>query len=425
MTMTGPGAAKKIVEALIRAVAEGDEGGFEKRVADHAVLRLWRWDGHEIHRPRQRLYRRLADEWAAWDRPVLEIQRSIGEDLHGVVEFRVLTTEGAEPVEHSRVMIASLEGERVSSIDLHCARAIRCGAHMHYNAGNILAIDNIDRQLMALRYPRDTRLSCPASWEARYMPRITTHGTGVAHPNVNRVAHARFSADEADARIAEIIESYRERDIGFSWHLGPYDTPSDLAERLQKHGMVYAGSASILVRELGPCDDIPINPEVEVQAIDPGDDETIEAVLQMIGIAFQWPKKQIDDYRLHWFDTVQNPAARKYQEPYVARLDGANVAFASLTNRVWLASLDGAATLPGYRGRGVYSTLLRYRIERARELGYGPAVIEAMPMSRRVAERYGFKERGQLRVYAWMPVIDMDVIRTIIQTDDNQPDCED
>ena len=35
-----------------------------------------------------------------------------------------------------------------------------------------------------------------------------------------------------------------------------------------------------------------------------------------------------------------------------------------------------------------------------------------------------YSERGKLRVYAWMPVMDMAVIRTLVQRDDNQPDDE-
>ena len=82
-----------------------------------------------------------------------------------------------------------------------------------------------------------------------------------------------------------------------------------------------------------------------------------------------------------------------------------------------LAYLGGAGTLPELRGRKVYSTLLRRRLEAARERGYHLGAIQAEPMSRRIVVRYGFVERARTQIYAWMPVIDMDVIRSLAPDD--------
>ena len=45
--------------------------------------------------------------------------------------------------------------------------------------------------------------------------------------------------------------------------------------------------------------------------------------------------------------------------------------------------------------------------------GYHIAALHTEPMSRRVVSRYGFKEYVPFQIYAWMPVIDMDVIRSL------------
>lgn len=69
---------------------------------------------------------------------------------------------------------------------------------------------------------------------------------------------------------------------------------------------------------------------------------------------------------------------------------------------------------PEYRGRKVYSTLLKRRLAAARERGYHLAAIDAGPMSKRVVERHGFKEYGTVYVYGWMPEMDPEVIKTLV-----------
>src|SRR4051794_34409403 len=82
-----------------------------------------------------------------------------------------------------------------------------------------------------------------------------------------------------------------------------------------------------------------------------------------------------------------------------------------------LALLGGAATVPTYRSRKIYSTLLRRRLEDARAHGYHVSAIYAGPMSRRVVGRYGFKEYARSQIYGWMPEIDMEVIRSLVPND--------
>ncbi len=68
-------------------------------------------------------------------------------------------------------------------------------------------------------------------------------------------------------------------------------------------------------------------------------------------------------------------------------------------------------------GAFVYSTLLRRRLKQAHARAYHIAAIHAEPMPRRVVARYGFKQYGRIHTYAWMPVVDLDVIRTLVSED--------
>ena len=90
------------------------------------------------------------------------------------------------------------------------------------------------------------------------------------------------------------------------------------------------------------------------------------------------------------------------------------VATARLALRGGIGYLAGAATLPEYRGQKLYSTLLRRRMEDAHARGYHIAAIHAEPMSRRVVSRYDFRAYARYYIYAWMPIIDLAVIKSLV-----------
>ena len=60
------------------------------------------------------------------------------------------------------------------------------------------------------------------------------------------------------------------------------------------------------------------------------------------------------------------------------------------------------------------STLLRRRLEGAHARGYHLAAINAEPMSRPIVERYGFNEYARNYIYGWMPIIDLEVIKSLV-----------
>ena len=55
------------------------------------------------------------------------------------------------------------------------------------------------------------------------------------------------------------------------------------------------------------------------------------------------------------------------------------------------ASLVGAATLPAYRGRGLYTALLAAQVQVARDRSVRFLDADASPMSRPIFEKYGFR----------------------------------
>ncbi|MEM9490022.1 MAG: GNAT family N-acetyltransferase [Myxococcota bacterium] len=411
-------AARQVVEAL----AAGSVEAFAEHIADHAILRLWRWDGREQLRPRDRLFRHLAAEWAAWDTPILEILSIVVEGERAVVEFRVQTSADGVPIEHNRML--SLSGNNNSSeapcftsLDLYCAAPVLSAGHSGHIAARERAAGATDRLLAALRYSNDTRHTpLQRDFVGRYTLHCELSETDSPHPGANTVRVARLGASDADAHIAAIIEHFRRQNHGFQWIVGFGDSPADLGQRLLAHGMVHAGDVALLIRSDLSTETIPNNSQVSIDVVDPDDDDTLAEMLYLLGRSFQWPADRVAQFRGGW---SQHMRERRNELTYVARLDGRIVAMASWASKAGLALLSGGATLPEFRGQGIYSTLLRRRLDDARARGLTLVAVEAQPMSRRILQRYGFVDRCVTGVYAWMPVIDMDVIRTLIQTGDD------
>lgn len=77
--------------------------------------------------------------------------------------------------------------------------------------------------------------------------------------------------------------------------------------------------------------------------------------------------------------------------PVVCRVDGV----AASGGRIdfypsEFAGLHGGATLPEYRGRGLYRATVAARARLARERGYRWLFVDALPTSRPILERLGF-----------------------------------
>ncbi len=179
--------------------------------------------------------------------------------------------------------------------------------------------------------------------------------------------------------------------------------------------MVLAGDAATMARlGLDNLDDIPRNPDVTIELLDGYDDAALDALGHIMMVCFHWPQEKVDERRPGWADRMRDLKIRERETNYLARLNGQPVGYGRVQLRAGVAYLGGAATLPEFRGQHIYSTLVRLRLEVARSKGYHLAVINAEPLSRPIAARCGFKEYARTYIYGWMPVIDLDVIKSLV-----------
>lgn len=402
---------RDLAEQFVRAFASRDAEGLGALLDTGATLRIWDWQGAGAHRPIEFVLDELAEQNRDWIPGSLDVFRILTDEMGAAVDFRVQTREGAAALDQGLAVFIEFADGKVATVDLHASRPLPAAER-----GRIFpaSLSEDERRAVVAGYTNrwDIREIVSPNAGYRRTPRLSRYWTKLAHPGTNFVRSANWSADEADARIGEVIAWFRERGMGIQWMVGPDDRPNDLGERLVKHGFVRAGDQVLMARfGIDDLDDIAINPEVEIIDLKIAPRELWEASLQINATAFQWPLEQVDNERQGWFEEFGRESTRSF----MALLDGKPVADAHLYLESGVAYLGGAATLPEYRNRKIYSTLFRGRLALASDEGYEVAMIHAEPMSRRVVAKFGFQPYATFDVYGWMEPMDLDVIATLVQ----------
>lgn len=224
-------------------------------------------------------------------------------------------------------------------------------------------------------------------------PEVVRH---IAQPHRESfVLYSRLTAENVDRVIEEQIDRFTTLGQTFEWKVYEHDTPPDLRERLAAHGFEIEDPEAIMVLDAQTTPP-PIGlPEHDVRRItDPSDLRDVIAVLDEV---WQADHSWID---YHLGDELRtNP---QYLSVYVAYADERAVSCAwTMLDHSQFASLWGGATLPAYRGRGIYTTMLAVRIAEARARGKRFFTVDASPMSRPILEKHGFQRISTAYACKW------------------------
>jgi GNAT superfamily N-acetyltransferase len=243
----------------------------------------------------------------------------------------------------------------------------------------------MDKRALLSLYVQDRRSIVLPGMGREETPQVVRH----LSPNGDvLILWSALSADNADDIIRGQIADCEKKGSALCWVVYANDSPSNLKERLLAHGFdadepettmaldIDAASASLLgpiehdVRRItgftGAYDAVAIR-----QQIWPGGDAAAKArgLLERL-------REQPETLAL-----------------FVAYVDGvpAGTAQISFYRSGRFASLVRAATLPEYRGRGLYTALVTARVQEARRRGIHYLDTDASPMSRPILEKLGFR----------------------------------
>jgi GNAT superfamily N-acetyltransferase len=222
--------------------------------------------------------------------------------------------------------------------------------------------------------------------------------TDLSHPLANIVGMANIAPDDVAATLKMVRNRYSGGRKAYGWVTGPLTRPIDLGERLVASGLKKVDElAGMVLTDLSVP--IAVDPRIEIRE---GTLQEAQAASEMMGRAYDMPEEVA-----RFFNVLLAMIGSKVKNSgYFAYVDGGTepVGWSYL---VYLPDspivlLGGAATLPEYRGRGIYSALVAKRLADARADGRGAAVIQAVrSTSAPIAAKLGFREVCGLDFYAW------------------------
>jgi GNAT superfamily N-acetyltransferase len=162
------------------------------------------------------------------------------------------------------------------------------------------------------------------------------------------------------------------------WKLYGHD-PHGLAERLLAAGLVPEEQETVLVADAASIPPTTTSTEVATDT-----DAYLDLAAQVFGRRFGLPRDAV---------------------AVVALVDGEPVSGGrvDLEPGKDFAGLFGGATLPAFRGRGLYRATVAERARIARDHGHRWLFVDALPTSRPILERLGFEPLTTTTPYVFVP----------------------
>jgi GNAT superfamily N-acetyltransferase len=249
-------------------------------------------------------------------------------------------------------------------------------------------------------YDRELRENPPHPGPGYRIER-TAHVTRFVGPTTtapdNCIIFSRLDERSADAVIAAEIAYFAATGRDFEWKLYDHDRPADLAQRLLARGFTAETPETVVVREVAAvAPGRPADPTIAIRRLrEPAELATIIAIQKAV-----WHEDHA------WLaDSLARGLTNDPEGLEILIAEAGAVPIACSWMRcqggTQFASLWGAATLPDYRGRGLYSALVARHATTAREHGFRLLTVDANANSRPVLEKVGFRALTGTRPYVW------------------------
>ena len=192
----------------------------------------------------------------------------------------------------------------------------------------------------------------------------------------------------ADAVIAAQVRRFAQLQCPWEWKHYSYDQPPDLPDRLLAAGLTPEPAEALLVAEIADLSlDAPPPPGVEVRAV--ADEQGVEALVSVHDQVFGGDASAMGSALLAALARQPSTAAAVVAFAGQAPIAAGRVEFHHGSD---FASLWGGGTLPSWRGRGVFRSLVAHRAALASARGFRYLQVDASPDSRPILERLGFVE---------------------------------
>ena len=202
------------------------------------------------------------------------------------------------------------------------------------------------------------------------------------------VSWCKLDEAGADAAIAAQVRRFGELARPWEWKHYSYDSPADLAERLLAAGFEPEPAETLLVAEIADLAlEVPPPAGVELRAVAGSRD--VEALVSVLDEVFGEDHSGLGRTLLADLGRRAADLAAVVAWAGDGPIAAGRVEFHAGTE---FASLWGDGTVPAWRGRGVFRSLVAHRAALASAAGFRYLQTDASAASRPIFQRLGFVE---------------------------------
>jgi GNAT superfamily N-acetyltransferase len=190
----------------------------------------------------------------------------------------------------------------------------------------------------------------------------------------------------ADAVIAAEVQRFAALGRPWEWKYYSYDEPADLPARLRAAGFVSEPDEALLVADIEELA-LDAAPPAGIEIRTVRDEQDAAALVAVHRAVFEDEADELAAGLLAQLRSEPSTGAGVVAYAGATPIAEARIEFHVGTR---FASLWGGATLPAWRGRGVYRSLLAHRAALAAARGIRFLQVDAWDTSRPILERLGF-----------------------------------
>jgi len=253
----------------------------------------------------------------------------------------------------------------------------------------------MNRSNLLVQYDKDLRLRISYP-EAR--KEITKDVVRIIRnaPGMNVVAFTFANESQLDSVIDREVNYLQPLNQPFTWKVYDHDLLPSLKRKLSVHGFQEEDDpADVMVLDVRKASAVLLQPvTTDIRRITDLDvlQDVIHVLDQVWGGHNTWVNERLGSH-------LQIPG---YLSVYVAYLENRPASIAwTYFPRGHFATLFAGSTLPAYRRRGLYTSLLATRVQEIRKRGYPFAVVETGTMSRPIVAKHGFQHLTTVYDYEW------------------------
>ncbi|MFJ6749061.1 GNAT family N-acetyltransferase [Streptomyces sp. NPDC091266] len=205
---------------------------------------------------------------------------------------------------------------------------------------------------------------------------------------------------ELDAFIAAQRDHFAALGQPVEWKYHGHDLPTDLPERLVAAGFAPGEGETVVIGEAAEVAAEPVLPEgVRLREVTTrGDFDRIQTLAEEVwGDDWSWLPTAME----RWTSGDEDPCTVLVAESLAGEVVCA--AWIRYHTGTEFASLWGGATLPNWRGRGLYRALVAARATLAASQGFRYVQVDALESSRPILARLGLVAAATTTPYVWQP----------------------